>query len=123
VEFTGFLEGEAFREAVTTADVFVLPTRQDTYAAVAHEAACLGLPLLVSHHAGACEALVQDGATGFAIDPADIETFADRMRTLCEDSALRDRMRRASRAEGERLSSHQRALALAAWIRKEISLA
>ena len=59
LECAGFLSGAALRNAMQSADVFVLPTRQDTYGAVVHEAACLGLPLLVSRHAGAAEALVR----------------------------------------------------------------
>jgi len=42
IEYCGFLSGAALREALGTSDVFVLPTRADSYAAVVHEAACLG---------------------------------------------------------------------------------
>ena len=122
VEFKGFLEDESLRTAISTADVFVLPTRQDTDAAVVHEAACLGLPLLVSIHAGACEALVQEGVAGHAIDPADTTSFAKRMRTLCDDRTLRQRMGAASRNAGERLSAHRTATAIVDWMRNQFAL-
>lgn len=122
VQFPGFLEGNALKEAIASADVFVLPTRQDTYAAVVHEAACLGLPLLISHHAGACEALVEETITGFAIDPHDTDAFALRMKTLCEDPSLRRDMRLSSRAAGERFSAHRRAAALLNWMHSEFAL-
>ncbi|MFZ4765415.1 MAG: glycosyltransferase family 4 protein [Roseimicrobium sp.] len=110
-ELTGFLSGAAIRDALGTADVFVLPTRQDTYAAVVHEAACLGLPLLVSKHAGAAEALVRDGENGFVFDPADTASFAQRMSLLMDDT-LRLAMGPCSRALGEMHSAHVRGAAL-----------
>ena len=122
VEFPGFLQGDALMQTIASADAFVLPTRQDTYAAVVHEAACLGLPLLVSIHAGACEALVEEGTTGSAIDPENTETFAQTMKTLCEDPELRRSMSQASRAAGERFSAHQRAAAITRWMHHEFSL-
>lgn len=110
-ELTGFLSGAAIRDALGTADVFVLPTRQDTYAAVVHEAACTGLPLLVSRHAGAAEALVRDEVNGFVIDPENRAEFADRMLQLMDDG-LRRRMSAESRVSGEQHSAHLRGAAL-----------
>ena len=115
VELTGFLSGTAIREALGTADVFVLPTRQDTYAAVVHEAACLGLPLLVSQHAGAAEALVEEGRNGFVLDPNNLEQFADRISRLIS-AATREPMRRASRRIGESHSAHARGKAFWEWM-------
>ena len=56
--------GHSPRAISRTSDVFVLPTLQDTYAAVVHEAACLGLPLLVSKHAGAADDHVHHDVEG-----------------------------------------------------------
>jgi glycosyltransferase involved in cell wall biosynthesis len=115
VELTGFLSGEAIREALGTADVFVLPTRQDTYAAVVHEAACLGLPLLISKHAGAAEALVEDGRNGFIFEPENIDDMVALMRRLLEPE-LRIRTGAVSRAIAERFSAHERGKALWRWL-------
>jgi glycosyltransferase involved in cell wall biosynthesis len=114
-EWSGFLSGAPLREVLGTADVFVLPTRQDTYGAVVHEAACLGLPLLVSRHAGAADALVRDGENGFVVDPADTRDFAQRMRFML-DARLRARMGAASREVGEEFSAHRRGAALWRWM-------
>lgn len=118
VEFTGRLEGEALREAVRSADVFVLPTRKDTYAAVVHEAACLGLPLLVSHHAGAAEVMVQPGVTGFSFDPENTDVFASEMEKML-DPSVRATMAAHARERGEELSAHRRATVLWEWMKKE----
>lgn len=115
VAFTGFLSGAAIREALAGSDVFVLPTRQDTYAAVVHEAACLGLPLLISRHAGAAQALVRPGQNGLVFDPEDIASFAAKMQTLLP-ARVRDPMRKVSRAVGEEHSAHVRGAALWHWM-------
>jgi glycosyltransferase involved in cell wall biosynthesis len=111
IEFTGFLNGDSLREAMRSSDVFILPTRQDTYAAVVHEAACLGLPLLISRHAGASEAI----QTGFTIDPHDTADFARHMLAMF-DPQTRATMRAASRQRGDELSAHRRAHALWQWM-------
>jgi glycosyltransferase involved in cell wall biosynthesis len=118
-ELTGFLSGGAIREALGSADVFVLPTRQDTYAAVVHEAACLGLPLLISRHAGAAEALVREGVNGHIFDPEDLEAFAAHMAGLLNPQ-VRMPMRAPSRDVGESHSAHERGRALWHWIHHEI---
>lgn len=117
-EWRGFLSGAVLREALGTADVFVLPTRQDTYAAVVHEAACLGLPLLVSRHAGSAEVLVHDGENGFVVDPEEPREFAQRMRFML-DARLRARMGAVSRRAGEEFSAHRRGAALWQWMREK----
>lgn len=121
VEFTGFLSGAAMRARLAGGDVFVLPTRQDTYAAVVHEAACLGLPLLISKHAGAADALVKQGVNGFVFDPGNPAELAVRMGELMEPD-LRLRMGAQSRAIGETFSAHERGRALWEWLRDRFSL-
>lgn len=118
LETTGRLEGEALREAIRSADVFVLPTRQDTYGAVVHEAASLGLPLLVSQHAGAAQALVHEGVTGFTIEPEDTAAFASMMKRLL-DPGLRSELATAARTRAEELSAHRRAESLWNWMKEE----
>lgn len=121
VEITGFKEGEALRSEFAQGDAFVIATRQDTYAAVVHEAACLGLPLLVSRHAGAAEALVREGLNGFTIDPEDTEAFAGRMAAM-GDRSRRESMSRESRKTGELYSAHRRGPAVRAWMKSEFGV-
>lgn len=117
IEFTGFLSGVALRDAVRSADVFVLPTRQDTYAAVTHEAACLGLPLIISKYAGSAAAIVEGHNAGFVIDPQDTATFAQSMLALF-DPEMRRRMAHSARLRGEELSAHRRGAAIWEWMRQ-----
>lgn len=115
VEITGHLDGDALWEHFASADVFVLATRSDTYGAVVHEAACLGLPLIVSKHAGAAEALVKDGVNGFIIDPEEIDAFASCLKKLF-DTKLCAEMSAAARLTGEEFSAHVRGQAVWEWM-------
>lgn len=121
VEWTGFLNGEEMRSALDSADVFVLPSRHDSYAVVVHEAACLGLPLLVSRHAGAAEALVDEGRTGFQIVPEDTEMFAERMEWML-DAETRRRLGASARELAVRLSARKRGAAVWNWINETFQL-
>lgn len=115
VQWSGFLQRDAMKQALGTADVFVLPSRFDSYAVVVHEAACLGLPLLVSRHAGAAEGVVEDGINGWRFDPADEGVFANRMEAML-DPATRTRLGAAARIKGESLCARRRGAAVWRWI-------
>lgn len=78
-EFPGFLTGEALSKAYASADVFLFPSRTDTFGNVVLEAMSSGLPVIVSDHMGPAE-LVQDGKNGF-IAPTD-EVLGRRLDEL-----------------------------------------
>lgn len=88
LELAGFREGAGLLDEYHKASAFVLPTREDTYAVVVHEAAACGLPLLVSTAAGASLTLVEDGASGYRFAPLDSRSLADHMIRLLSDPAL-----------------------------------
>lgn len=66
--------GAYFRKA----DVFVLPTLEDTWGVVVMEAMVLGKPVLCSQWAGAAE-IVIDGENGYCFDPNDVNKLAELM--------------------------------------------
>jgi glycosyltransferase involved in cell wall biosynthesis len=65
------------------ADVFVLPTLEDTWGMVVLEAMLLGKAILCSVGAGAAE-LVREGENGFCFAPNDSEVLAAAMQRLIE---------------------------------------
>ncbi len=121
VHITGFKDGQALATEFASGDAFVIATRQDTYAAVVHEAACLGLPLIVSQHAGAAEALVRENQNGHVIDPEDTATFAARLKLMLRQET-RTPMRAESRKTGEHFSAHIRATALRLWMKESFAI-
>ncbi|MGC4016761.1 MAG: glycosyltransferase family 4 protein [Luteolibacter sp.] len=116
LEVKPFVEaGELVRE-YQQADVFVLPTYDDTYAVVVHEAACCGLALLVSERAGAVEVLVRDQNSGLSFTPRDPAALAEVMERMLDEPELRRSSMVAARAVGRRYSVDHLARACAAWL-------
>ncbi len=91
VTFLGALDVDGMCRAYRTADVLVLPTTNDSFPTVLLEAMACGLPV-ISTTVGSIRDIVEDGVTGFVVDPWDPFAFLDRVRTLCDDAALRVRM-------------------------------
>ena len=116
LSFRGFLSGPALRKEYQQADVFVFPSRFDTYGVVVHEATCCGLPVLVSRHAGASQNLVVDGKNGYIIDPENTEQFAARLVELARNPRRLRQMGEESRKLGVRFSVEKQARRVAAKI-------
>jgi glycosyltransferase involved in cell wall biosynthesis len=68
--FTGVLRGQFLAEAYANMDVFVFPSRTDTYGNVVQEAAASGVPAIVTSHGGP-QCLVVPGVTGFVAENDD----------------------------------------------------
>ena len=122
VKITGHLDGNPLWEAFGEADVFTLATRQDTYAAVVHEAACLGLPLVVSQHAGAARALVRENENGWVVDPENEAEYGERLMSLMNPEA-QQRMSEQARLTGEEFSAHARGPAVWRWMNEHFGVA
>lgn len=69
------------------ADVFVLPTLEDTWGMVVLEAMALGKPVLCSQGAGAAE-MVIEGENGYLFEPHHPEKLAAAMRRFIEQPEL-----------------------------------
>ena len=78
------------------ADVFVNPTRAEGFGFTNVEAQGFALPV-VSSRLGAIPEVVDDGRTGFLIDPDDGEALLAAMRRLGADAGLRTAMARTAR--------------------------
>jgi glycosyltransferase involved in cell wall biosynthesis len=88
VEFAGFVNYEEIHTEYARADIFILPTLEDAFGVVVVEALAAGVPVVCSPFAGAADYL-QDGETGFIVDPADTPGMAERIGLLLSDPALR----------------------------------
>ncbi|NJL85871.1 MAG: glycosyltransferase family 4 protein [Leptolyngbyaceae cyanobacterium SM1_1_3] len=97
VQWLGRVEYDQLGGYFAQADVFVLPTLEDTWGMVVLEAMVLGKPILCSTLAGASE-LIQDGENGYRFDPRDAEVFAARMQQFIANPALVNEMGKASTA-------------------------
>jgi glycosyltransferase involved in cell wall biosynthesis len=92
VRLHGFKQKEELPEYYAAADFLIFPSTEELFGLVLVEAAAAGLPIIASKSAGGTADLVYEGSNGFVVDPTDIEIMAERMKTLCEDAALRTAM-------------------------------
>jgi glycosyltransferase involved in cell wall biosynthesis len=89
VEFRGFVDQPGLPEVYAEADVFAFPTLDDPFGIALLEAAATGLPVVASPFAGATVDLVEDGVTGFVVDPDDTAAWARALAGLARDPELR----------------------------------
>jgi glycosyltransferase involved in cell wall biosynthesis len=84
------------RAALTAVDVFVLPSRLESFPLTVLEAMIVGLPVIATDVGSVAEA-VADGVTGRLIPPDDAELLAAALESLVDDPGRRKRMGAAGR--------------------------
>ncbi|MCX6587676.1 MAG: glycosyltransferase [Acidobacteria bacterium] len=95
-EFTGVLRGEALARAYADLDLFVFPSRTDTFGNVVLEALASGVPAIVTA-AGGPKFIVESGESGYVA--ADDNTFLRLTHRLATDACLRQRMAAQARKQ------------------------
>lgn len=88
-EFAGVLRGEALSRAYADLDIFVFPSRTDTFGNVVLEALASGVPAVVTASGGP-KFIIHDGETGFVA--ADDDAFLAQTLALASDPGLRRKM-------------------------------
>jgi starch synthase len=84
-----------------TADVFVMPTRNEAFGLVYQEAAAAGLPS-IGTRLNAVPEIVADGVTGILMTPGNIVELTAALDRLIASSELREQLGRAARTKIER---------------------
>ncbi len=95
--FAGFQSGDDLGRAVASMDVFFNPSVTETFGNVTTESMAAGVPVVAARATGAVD-LIEQGVTGFLVDPTDVAGYADAIETLVRDPALRHRFSLAGRA-------------------------
>lgn len=96
VEFVGFREGEAIVKQYSRANLFVLPSLEDTFGLVVNEAMACGLPVICSPFAGASDDLVVDGENGYIVDPTDHKLLAESILKILLNKEIQKQMGESS---------------------------
>jgi sulfoquinovosyltransferase len=103
--FTGQLTGDALSQAFASADVFCMPSDSETLGFVVLEAMASGVPV-VGVKAGGVQDLIEDGVTGYLVEPGDTDAFVDRLLRFRQDRDLRAQMSAQGWREMEKWSWH-----------------
>jgi L-malate glycosyltransferase len=89
VHFLG--EQDALVPLLSAADVFLLPSTQESFGLAALEAMACGVPVVASRVGGVPE-VVEHGVSGFLHPPDDLDGMAQSVRELLTDDELRRRV-------------------------------
>lgn len=94
VHFVDNIEFSILKQYYMAADVFVLPTRNDTWGLVINEAMTYGLPIITTDMCVAGNALIKNKVNGFIIKSESVDELADAIQALVCNEDLRESMGR-----------------------------
>lgn len=91
INFLGFVNEQELINHYTQSDLFVLPSRRESFGLVLAEVMAVGLPV-VSTKVGAIPEVVEDGRTGILVPPNDPRSLAEAVNYLLDHPAKRKSM-------------------------------
>lgn len=97
----GCIPPDAMRGQLAEASVFILPSLQENSPMAIAESMAARLPVVSTNRCG-MPYMIDEGRTGYLVDPDDVQTQADRVSALLADDGLRRRMGDEARIEAER---------------------
>jgi len=96
VDFLGFVDEDRLAEQYKSCDVFVAPSRYESFGLIFLEAMNFAKPV-IGCRAGGPEDIIVDGETGLLVPPQDPRALADAILALVISLEKRDEMGRAGR--------------------------
>jgi L-malate glycosyltransferase len=96
IRFWGFIEDKLARDLLQASDLFLLPTREEGFGLSIAEAQACQVPVLTSAMQPIDE-VVDDGRTGYLLDPEDHVSFAQKAIELLDSADARLKMGLAGR--------------------------
>lgn len=101
VDLLGPLGEADLRAEYASAGVLVLPSEEENAPQVIAEAMAAGVPI-VATAVGGVRWMVEDGVSGFVVEPGDVGSLGDRIAHVLRDDATWANLSRSARAEAER---------------------
>lgn len=96
VEFAGRIHHAEMPAALQQLDIFVAPSRQESFGVSVLEASACAKPVVASRVGGLPE-VVQHGVTGLLVPPNDVPALAAALKQLVQDAPLRAALGAAGR--------------------------
>ena len=103
VQFTGYLSGHDLAEIYSLSDLFVFPSRTETFGNVVLEALASGTPV-VGANSGGVKNVIQSEITGKLCEPGNVDEFTTTIVDLLSHDSLRWQMS----MEGRKYAMSQR---------------
>ncbi len=103
VAFMGYLRGERLSQAYASADIFVFPSRLETFGLVVIEAMAAGAPVVAARVGGVGD-MVIEGVNGYSFASGDRAMLLDGVRRIASNRQTMRWMGEQARAYAERQS-------------------
>ena len=100
MRFLGRVDDETLRHEYMTCDVFVAPSRFESFGLILLEAMMFSKPVVSSDIGGMTE-IVGDGVSGLLVPPDDVDALTDTLGRLVRSPELRESIGRGGRAAYE----------------------
>ncbi len=100
VQFMGYLRGRRLSQAYASADIFVFPSRLETFGLVVIEAMAAGLPVVAARVGGVGE-MVSEGVNGYSFESGDTAMLLEGVRKIASNRETMRWMGRQARAYAE----------------------
>ncbi|MFH1575452.1 MAG: glycosyltransferase [Candidatus Nealsonbacteria bacterium] len=107
IEILPSMNMEGLKKFYVSQGLIVCPSKFETFGNVPMEAACLGIPVLVSDKMGCAEILKKVGLENMVISFEDMNKVADRAQQLCGQSILPKQLNALRRILDNRLVSEE----------------
>ncbi len=98
IRFLGFITPQEKRDLFAAGDIFVMPSRTDSFGIVYLEAWLCGKPV-IGARAGGVPAVISHNVDGRLVEFGAVKALAGDIRQLLDDAGLRDRLGQAGRAK------------------------
>ncbi len=85
LHMAGFVNQSKLGQYYRAADVFVLPSKYETWGLVVNEAMQFGLPVIVSDKVGCHPDLLLEGKTGYVFTSGDADSLVERISKILQD--------------------------------------
>jgi glycosyltransferase involved in cell wall biosynthesis len=102
----GMLDYAQLADNLTLSSVVLHTSLEETFGMVVAEAQAAGKPVVVGRNGGV-EFLVEDGVTGFIVDPVDVDAYVDKLKLLFQNPKLREEMGRKGRERMKKLLNRE----------------
>lgn len=100
VTFMGYLRGGRLAQAYASADIFVFPSRLETFGLVVIEAMASGLPVVAARVGGVAD-IVSEGVNGYSFESGDVAALLAGVQKIASNREKRVWMGQRARAYAE----------------------
>jgi N-acetyl-alpha-D-glucosaminyl L-malate synthase BshA len=81
---------------LSTSDVFLMPSRLESFGLAALEAMACGVPCVTSN-AGGLPELIENGTCGYTVDMGDVDAMADKVYEILRDDVFYEKLSKSTR--------------------------